>query len=205
MNEKNPKNELCSNCPNRSKLARKLAKIAHQQVHVEGCEGPIVVTHNRLHHWSGREESPFVRHKTFRETSISGGYLDANYTKFGVTHSTEIVCGQEGAQPRNDIATSRDPETTKTFCKDERGVPHVRFFYGDEESLGERDLHIALMKIHDVARAMEEAEASGDVDTARAMRRAMGERFGLTPLVIADSEGVRQYDDDHDIDEAYED
>lgn len=60
MTEKQVSSEKCTDCPNRGRIAKLLARATRQSKQADGCEGVIIVSHGQIvtQVRSGDEPSP---------------------------------------------------------------------------------------------------------------------------------------------------
>ena len=151
MNNLNNHPDLCSDCPNRSKLSRILGKIAGgEPSRAADCEGPVTVSHGKVQMLTQLATQPSPSKSAFKWHWMASG----NETKtYGRTDwMTNKVCGHDDVAPRHDEVPYdvRYPD----IKVNEDGSRHAAFISGSDEAINKIRSIQATMRLLDQVEAL---------------------------------------------------
>ena len=163
MAERRVSSEKCTYCPNRGRIAKLLARVTRQNEVAGDCEGSVKVSRGQIvtQVRTGNEPSP--PQKTWSSMTSSVHYCgERRYSRTDWT--TKTVCGREPIKPHDGeapyglhgefVRTNKDGQRIASFIK------------GDENELSDHYGMLGIMELLDAATEMEDAEDSGNTETA---------------------------------------
>jgi len=185
MTERQVSTEKCTDCPNRGRVAKLLARTTQQSELAEGCEGSVRVSHGQIitQVRVGKEPSPPQNTwNSLTSSAMPGG--ERRYRRTDWT--TETVCGRNPIEPRDgEVPYGLRGDFLRT---NDDGQRIAAFIKGNEDELSSHYGTLGMMEVLDATTEMEDAEDADDTEAAEKATEKI-RRYGFDKPVSAGRRG----------------